>query len=228
MTKNSLICVAVCTGAFGVRGEIKVKSFTGEAKDCFAYGPLRDEEGNIFLTITAHRSVKTAFAVFADEIKTREQAQALSGTKLYVYRTDMPQPDEDEFYFEDLIGCEVKTTDGKRMGKIIAVHNYGAGDLLEIKQEAKRSAATTGKNNQEAKRSAATTGKNNQEAKRSAATTGKNNQEAKRSAATTGKNKATKDTPTFYHPFTKIAVPKVDIKAGRVVIFIEDADSAQN
>ncbi len=183
---NPLICVAVCAGAFGVRGEIKIKSFTDKPKDCFAYGPLRDADGNLFLTITAHRAVKNALAVFADEIKTREQAQALSGTKLYVYRADMPDPDEDEFYFEDLIGLEVKTTDGKRMGKILAVHNHGAGELLEIKQEAKRSAATT------------------------------------------GKNKAAKDTPEFYPPFTKKAVPKVDIKAGRVVIFIEDADSAQD
>ncbi|MBL4852619.1 MAG: 16S rRNA processing protein RimM [Robiginitomaculum sp.] len=169
MTKNPLICVAVCAGAFGVRGEIKVKSFTDEPKDCFAYGLLRGEAGNIFLSITAHRPVKNGFAVFADKVKTREQAQALSGTKLYVYRNDMPDPDEDEFYFEDLIGLEVKTADGKRMGKILAVHNHGAGDLLEIS--------------------------------------------------------GTKDTPEFYHPFTKKAVPKVDIKARRVVIFIEDVDA---
>ena len=168
MNPPALICIATCAGAFGVRGEVKIKSFTGVPKDMFAYGPLRDETGNVFLTITSHRTVINAFAVMAGEVKTREQAQALSGTKLYVYRTDMPAPDEDEFYFEDLIGCEVKTAGGRRMGKILAVHNHGAGDLLEIS--------------------------------------------------------GTKDTPQFFHPFTKTAVPKVDIKARRVVIFIEDAD----
>jgi len=125
----------------------------------------------VFLTITSKRAVKNGFAVLCDQVQTREQAQALSGTKLYVYRKDMPAPDEDEFYFEDLIGLEVKTTDGKRMGKVIQAHNFGAGDMLEIS--------------------------------------------------------GTKDIPEFYHPFTKIGVPKVDIKAGRIVIFIEEVVSAQ-
>lgn len=169
--ENPLVCVATCSGAFGVKGEVKIKSFTDVAEDCFAYGPLRDGDGNVFLSITAHRAVKNGFAVICDEVKTREQAQAISGTKLYVPRTDMPVPDEDEFYFEDLIGCEVKTTDGKRMGKIIQVHNFGAGDMLEIS--------------------------------------------------------GTKEVPEFYHPFTKIGVPKVDVKARRIVIFIEDVIMAQ-
>ncbi|MCF6220716.1 MAG: ribosome maturation factor RimM [Robiginitomaculum sp.] len=165
----TLVCVATCAGAFGVRGEVKVKSFTEVPEDCFVYGHLRNEAGDVFLTITSHRAVKNGFAVICEEVKTREQAQALSGTKLYVHRADMPAPDEDEFYFADLIGLEVKTTDGKRMGKIMQVHNFGAGDMLEIS--------------------------------------------------------GTKDVPEFYHPFTKLAVPKVDIKAGRVVIFIENVDT---
>lgn len=104
-------------------------------------------------------------------VSTPEQAQALNGTELFVARANMPAPAEDEFYFEDLIGCEVKTTDGKRMGKVFAVHNYGAGDLLEISG---------------------------------------------------GKDKKGNELGEFYHAFTKTAVPSVDIKAGRIVIFIED------
>jgi len=168
---NPLICVATCAGAFGVKGEVKIKSFTDVAADCFAYGPLRDESGDVFLTITSKRTVKNGFAVLCEQVQTREQAQTLSGAKLYVYRADMPEPDEDEFYHEDLIGLDVKTTDGKRMGKIVQVHNFGAGDMLEIS--------------------------------------------------------GTKDIPQFYHPFTKINVPKIDVKAGRVVILIEEAVSAQ-
>ena len=176
MTKQ-LICIASCSGAFGVRGEVKIKSFTEVPEDCFAYGPLRDGDGHVFLNITSHRPVKNGFAVTCTEVETREQAQALSGTKLYVRRADMPTPDEDEFYFEDLIGCDVKTTDGKRMGKVLAVYNHGAGDLLEISG---------------------------------------------------GTDKQGNAHGMFFHPFTKIAVPKVDIKAGRIVIFIEDAISAQD
>ena len=169
---DPLICIASISGAFGVKGEVKVKSFTDDPKDCLSYGPLRDEHGEVFLRITAHRPVKNGFAVYAKEVETREQAQALSGTKLYVFRSDMPEPDEDEFYFEDLIGLEVKTTDGKRMGKIIQVHNFGAGDMLEVS--------------------------------------------------------GTKDVPQFFHPFTKVGVPKADIKTGRVVIAIPETISAQN
>lgn len=163
---NPLICIAAIAGAFGVKGEVKIKSFTENPEDCFAYGSLRGGDGAVVLTLTAHRPVKNGFAALCEQVDSREQAQALLGTKLYVYRKDMPEPDDGEFYFEDLIACEVKTTDGKRMGKIAAVHNFGAGDMLEIS--------------------------------------------------------GTKDIPAFYHPFTKIAVPKVDIKAGRIVIFIED------
>ncbi len=171
-SKNTLICIASCSGAFGVRGEVKIKSFTEKSEDCFAYGPLRDGDGNVFLNVTSKRAVKNGFAVICEQVETREQAQALSGTKLYVFRKDMPTPEADEFYFEDLIGCEVKTSDGKRMGKILAVHNFGAGDMLEIS--------------------------------------------------------GTRDVPAFYHPFTKKNVPKVDIKARRVVILIEEVISAQN
>ncbi len=173
---NPLICIAVCAGAFGVKGEVKVKSFTDVPEDCFAYGGLRDQHGKVLLHIKSFRPIKNAFAVMCEEVETPEQARALSNTELYVYRNDMPVPDEDEFYFEDLVGLEVKTTDGKRMGKVLAVHNYGAGDLLEISG---------------------------------------------------GKDKKGNKLGEFYHPFTKKAVPSVDIKAGRLVILIEEADIAK-
>ena len=173
---QKLICIASCAGAFGAKGEMKIKSFTEIPEDLFAYGDLRDADGNVFLTITAHRPVKNAFAVTCEQIQTREQAQALAGTKLYVRRAEMPTPDEDEFYFEDLMGCDVKTVDGRRLGKVLAVYNHGAGDLLEISG---------------------------------------------------GTDKYGKGRGMFFHPFTKVAVPKVDIKNRRVVIKIEDVILAQ-
>ncbi len=131
-TDTKLICIGQCAGAFGVKGEVKIKSFTETPEDIFGYGALLDENGITVFSPFSHRTVKNAFAVKCEDVETREQAQALAGQKLYVHRADMPEPDEDEFYFEDLIGLEVKTTDGRRMGKVLAVHNYGAGDLLEI------------------------------------------------------------------------------------------------
>ena len=171
MSKDKLLCIAVCAGSFGVRGEVKIKSFTANPEDCFSYGPLKGKDGETVLTVKSHRPIKNGFAAMCEGVSTPEQAQALNGTELFVARANMPAPAEDEFYFEDLIGCEVKTTDGKRMGKVFAVHNYGAGDLLEISG---------------------------------------------------GKDKKGNELGEFYHAFTKTAVPSVDIKAGRIVIFIED------
>lgn len=174
---NTLVCIASCSGAFGIKGEVKIKSFTGDPQACLSYGPWRDENGEVVLTALSSRPVKDGFAVMCENISTPEQAIELRGAKLYVYRADMPEPDEDEFYFEDLTGLDVKTTDGKRMGTIKAVHNYGAGDLLEI---------------------------------------------------TGGKDKQGNPLGEFFHPFTKIGVPKVDIKGRRIVIFIEEVISERD
>jgi len=133
MSESELICVAAIAGAFGVKGEVKLKSFTEVLVDCVAYGPLLSAKGAIILSPTSHRSVKGGVAITCPEVTTREQAEALKSTKLYVPRENLPEAEEDEFYATDLVGLEVKSTDGKRIGKIIAVQDFGAGDLLEIK-----------------------------------------------------------------------------------------------
>ena len=167
MSTSELICVAAIAGAFGVKGEIKLKSFTDVPENCVSYGPLLSEAGELILTPLTHRRVKGAVAIKCFEVKTREEAEALKSTKLYVPRANFPAPEEDEFYAADLVGLEVKSTDGKRIGKIIAVEDFGAGDLLEIKP---------------------------------------------------------KEGKSFYHPFTLAATPKVDIKAGRVVIKVQETE----
>jgi len=85
---NPLICVAACAGAFGVKGEVKIKSFTADPKACLRYGPLKDKKGDVLLTVKSSRTVKNAIAVWCEEITTREQAEKLKSTKLYVYRAD--------------------------------------------------------------------------------------------------------------------------------------------
>jgi len=167
---QALNCVAIIVGAHGVHGAVKVKSFTQNPEDFSTYGPLLSAEGEIILTPKNPRPINNAFTMRSPEIKTREQAMALKGTQLFVPRSAFPDADEDEFYFADLVGLDVKSTDGKRVGKIIAVEDFGAGTLLEIQPV-----------------------------------------------------KSAENQNSFYHPFTKIAVPKIDIKAGRAVIHIEEA-----
>jgi len=120
------VCVAAIAGAFGVKGEVKLKSFTHKPEDCVKYGPLFDQAGQLVLTPKSHRAVKKAIAVRAPEVQSREAAEALKSTKLYVQRSSLPDPEEDEFYFTDLVGLDVKTADGKRMGTVTAVHEFGA------------------------------------------------------------------------------------------------------
>ncbi|WP_306252678.1 ribosome maturation factor RimM [Parvularcula sp. IMCC14364] len=129
------ICLGAIAGAHGVRGEFKVKSFTARPEDIAVYGPLESEKGDRHFTLALVRPAKpTLFVARAPEIKTREEAEDLKGTKLFVSRDMLPPPDEDEFYYEDLVGLSVQTVEGKPYGKVKAVLNHGAGDILEISQ----------------------------------------------------------------------------------------------
>ena len=167
----NLTCVASVLGGHGVHGAVKIKSFTSIPSDFSAYGPLLDETGKVIFTPKNPRPVGKHFAFRSLEIKTREAAEALKGLKLYVPRDALPEPeDENEFYFSDLIGLDVKTTEGRRVGTVKAIHDFGAGDMIEIQP-----------------------------------------------------GKSEKNTTTWYHPFTKLAVPKVDLKAHRLIIHIEEA-----
>jgi 16S rRNA processing protein RimM len=129
-----LILVGAILGAFGVRGEIRVKSFTAAPENVFAYGPLLDESGRVVLTPKKWRPLNDALAVTAPEVPTREAAEALKGTRLYVQRDALPAIEDDEYYAADLIGCAVVGVDGATLGLVKAVNDYGAGDLLEIDQ----------------------------------------------------------------------------------------------
>ena len=122
--------VASVLGGHGVHGAVKIKSFTSIPSDFSAYGPLLDETGKVIFTPKNPRPVGKHFAFRSLEIKTREAAEALKGLKLYVPRDALPElGDEDEFYFSDLIGLDVKTTEGRRVGTVKAIHDFGAGDI---------------------------------------------------------------------------------------------------
>jgi len=131
MTDN-LICVAVIKGAHGVRGEARVKSFTAEAEACCAYGPWLDETGKPLLTPKSCRKAKDDVVVGFKESLQREAVAAMRGTKAYVRREALPDTGEDEFYYTDLIGLKAEDETGAPMGRVVALHDFGAGDLIEL------------------------------------------------------------------------------------------------
>jgi 16S rRNA processing protein RimM len=129
---DALIQVGRVAGAFGVRGEVRITSFTAEPAALLDYRDLKREDGTPALTLVSGREAKGGVVARAKEIETREQAEALRGLKLYIPRDVLPEPEEDEFYVTDLIGLSVETPDGEPLGAIRSVQDFGAGDLLEV------------------------------------------------------------------------------------------------
>jgi len=130
---DALILVGRVAGAFGVKGEVRITSFTAEPLALVAYRTLLREDGAVALTVTGGRAAKGGVVARAREIATREEAEAARGLKLYIPRAVLPEPeDADEFYIADLVGLEVVSPDGERLGRVRSVRDFGAGDLLEI------------------------------------------------------------------------------------------------
>ena len=128
---DGMICVGAIAGAYGVRGEARLKSFCADPGAIADYAPLTTEDGRSF-DVRITRPVKDGFGARLSGVATREEAEALKGTRLYAPRERLPALPEDEFYHADLIGLEVVDTGGARLGKVRAVHDFGAGDVLEV------------------------------------------------------------------------------------------------
>lgn len=126
------ICIGAIAGAFGVHGEVRLKSFTAEPEAIADYAPLTTEDGSRSFAIEISRAVKNGFAARLSGVDTKEQADALRGVRLFAPRDALPSLPDDEYYHADLIGLEVVDTGGRALGRVSAVHNHGAGDLLEI------------------------------------------------------------------------------------------------
>ena len=126
------VLLAAVIGAQGLKGEVKAKLFTAAPDALPRYGVLHTKTGRK-LKITAFRPAKQGEAVIAFEgVRDRDQAEALKGVELFVDRTALPNPAEDEFYHADLIGLEVRDAEGRVLGKVIGLHNFGASDVLEF------------------------------------------------------------------------------------------------
>ena len=130
--RDERVCLGAIAGAHGVKGLVKVKSFTAVPEDIVAYGPLSDERGRqTFALELAGRSGGLLLAQ-VEGVRDRNQAGALKGTRLYVARSALPEPEEEEYYHADLIGLVARDRSGDTLGRVKAVHGYGAGDILEI------------------------------------------------------------------------------------------------
>ena len=158
---SETICVGTIAGAFGVNGEVRLKSFTAEPEALAEYAPLTTEDGSRSFEVQITRPVKGGFAARLSGVRSKEEADALRGTGLYAPRDRLPTLPDDEFYHTDLIGLAVFDTGGAELGRVKAVLNHGATDLLEL--------------------------------------------------ATPGQSK------TVLLPFTREAVPTVDLASGRIV-----------
>jgi 16S rRNA processing protein RimM len=130
------ICVGIVAGAQGVQGAVRIKSFTTNPEDVARYGPLEDESGERRLSLRLVGSAKGVVIARLAGIADRDRAEALRGLRLYLPRAALPPAGQDEYYHADLIGLEAALADGTALGHVSAIHDFGAGDTLEIERPA--------------------------------------------------------------------------------------------
>ena len=129
---SAQVCVARIGAAHGVRGAVKLWTFTEDPFAVTRYGPLSTKDGARSFEIAHAREAKDHLVANFKGIVDRNAAERLNGLELYVAREKLPATDDDEYYHADLIGLAAETTDGAPLGKVIAIHNFGAGDIIEI------------------------------------------------------------------------------------------------
>lgn len=132
---EGLVCLGAIAGAYGVKGAVRIKSFTAEPKDIGFYGKLSDESGEREFGIKVTGMSKAQVLAEIEGVTDRTAAEALKGVALYVPRERLPAPEEEEYYHDDLIGLGVECADGAALGSVIAVHDFGAGDVIEVRRK---------------------------------------------------------------------------------------------
>lgn len=135
--KKDMVLVGAITGAHGIRGEVKLKSFTADPQALVSYSPLETAKGQK-LEVVKIRPQKEGVLAILKGVTDRNAAEALRGTELFVPRGRLPELGEDEVYIHDLIGLPVHLADGSLLGEIIDVADYGAGDLIDVKVEGRK------------------------------------------------------------------------------------------
>ena len=126
------VCVARIGAAHGVRGAVKLWTFTEDPLAVKHYGPLTTKDGARQFEVTHVREAKDHLVATLKGIATREDAERLNGLELYIARDKLPETDEDEYYHADLIGLAAVNAADEPLGRVVAIHNFGAGDIIEI------------------------------------------------------------------------------------------------
>lgn len=134
MDATRRLCLGVVAGARGIRGQVRIRAFTGRGLDVAAYGPLTDETGARSFVLVDVKPVKGGVAARIEGVEDRTAAEALKGTRLHVAREALPDLEGDEFYHADLMGARTVSPDGEELGRVVAVHDFGAGAVLEIER----------------------------------------------------------------------------------------------
>jgi 16S rRNA processing protein RimM len=129
---SAQVCVARIGAAHGVRGAVKLWTFTEDPFAVTRYGPLATKDGARAFEVAHAREGKGHLVAMLKGVTTRNEAERLNGIELYVAREKLPATDDDEYYHADLIGLAAINTAGQPLGKIVAIHNFGAGDIIEI------------------------------------------------------------------------------------------------
>ena len=132
MTGPAQVCVARIGAAHGVRGAVKLWTFTEDPFAVKRYGALSTKDGTRQFEVASAREAKGHLVATFKGVATRDEAERLNGLELYVPREKLPATEDDEYYHADLIGLAAVTTAGEPLGRVIAIHNFGAGDILEI------------------------------------------------------------------------------------------------
>lgn len=132
MTRDTLICVAKIGAAHGVRGEVKLWPFTEDPLAVLEYGPLSTKDGARQFEVLHARVAKDHLVATLKDVATRNDAERINGVELYISRDQLPDTDDGEYYHADLIGLRAIDSTGAQIGKVSAIHNFGAGDIIEI------------------------------------------------------------------------------------------------
>lgn len=132
LPKKDLICVGAIGAARGLRGELRVKSFTADIEALGDYGPLTDETGTKTFEVKVVGQQKGLVVVRIKGVNDRDAADALKGQTLFIERSRLPKTEEDEFYFSDLLGLKAELTDGAPFGDVVEAEDYGGGPFLEV------------------------------------------------------------------------------------------------
>jgi 16S rRNA processing protein RimM len=132
-SEGEKVLLARILTAHGLRGEVKILTFTEVPENIAVYGPLTTRDGRTFRIESLRAAKGEAVIARLSGVSDRTVAEALRGTELFVSRDQLPAPDAEEWYYSDLIGLKAQSPEGVEVGKVIAVHDFGAGDLLEIR-----------------------------------------------------------------------------------------------